>query len=241
MRMGQTSSILRGEGFHEFAQDCGSIRRPFWMPRGELIDSIRTGREPIGMKWGIHGGSSNVYLASLRILFRDRPKGKFLDFGFGAGQPVIYAAHDGWESYGIDYSSECLTVVQGHLKRSVEAGFIEDGSVKLARGNFFPSDFRRENIDDFVAFSEARDEFEKDCPKNDPYEELGMALEEVDLFYHHQVQPMQHMLDLFAQYAKGGAEFVLTKTVKEDTHWEVPDQIELLEKAPGPIYLFRKN
>ena len=251
------TSILLGKKYKDFTRRESEL---FYLLDMEHHRSAV--EQKIGGPFGLHGGthardcsSQRAVLESKELFTSDYDKPIFLDLGFGAGRQLIYAAHHGWQAYGIDLSSRCLDLAQDAIIQATNKGYIEEGSVRIAQGNFFPRDFDRfgRSIDDVlsalsdviplnaqlekklwkkgfaVSFKGGIRKLKKECKNRDPYADIDLALEEVDLFYHYQVERHNRIVRLFSERAKKGA-FLLFNRSLNDTP-KAYENVRVVEQA----------
>jgi len=195
--------------------------------------------EHIGLKSGVHG-SLRYSFASLRHLLNVLPNGIFLDLGSGSGVSVIYGAHHGWHSYGIDFCKNAVDFSLKNIKSAEQAEYINPGLVRIVHGSFFPNDFRVERLDDKDQdlFHDALETHRQACTATKPYDHLGISLDQVDLFYHYQVERKDNLLRLISEYAKPGAKFLFNATNYDA--FELPGNIELIA-SKGALFLYGKK
>lgn len=214
--------------FQELYADCNSLK-PF-------SETLEVGGESIGSKCGIHG-SNSFNFAMLRLLFSYNAPGTFLDLGSGIGESVIYAAHHGWQSYGIEFCRNAYLAAKQNIAAAEAAGYIPQGIARIALGNFFPSGFQ---VND--PCPEDEDLFRVDLEKHyrvqgDPYEELGITLADVDLCYHFQVQRRETMLQLFSEQGKRGGKLLFTQSMRNAS--PIPSNLEVIASI-GAVTLYEK-
>lgn len=187
--------------------------------------------EHIGLKGGVHGASSWSY-ASLRYLLDYFPSGVCLDLGSGSGEAVIYGAHHGWRSYGIEFCRNAHGLSIRNISSAERAGYIKPGLAKIAHGNFFPDDFQVTRLDDHEedAFHEELERHRESCgsqnPHSTPYNTLGITLDEIDLFYHFQVERSDNILRLISERGKPGTKLFFASSFSDT--FKVPDNIEIV-------------
>ncbi len=196
----------------------------------------------IGTKGGIHGHNNVVFQAAIWSQLESYPSGTFLDLGSGGGEIVIRFARKGWQSYGIDFCFNCYQVAQEEIARCEEEGHIPQGKAKIAWGNFFPPEFPV-----FQSQDRTEDSFRKDIanhlrdnhPSGNPYSRLGIALAEIDVWYHYQVERRENILRLFAEYAKSGAELFFISSFRDT--FTVPANLTLEDSFEGVLFRYKKS
>ncbi len=220
---------LRDSRVQYFWQDC-LARKPFEVC-GEREGVI------IGGKC-FHGGNAALS-GILRYLFEALPKGVFLDLGSGSGENVIYAAQQGWRSFGIELSSPAYDFSLDNITLAESAGYIPAGLARIARGSFFPADFQvsRSALAGQDEFRKRLEALYDGAPCSDPYKELGIDLEEVDLFYHFQVERKDNIARLFSERARRGAKLLLVSTFRDT--FSLPENLVLVD-AFGPKKLYER-
>lgn len=209
---------------------------------------------PFGQYGTLHSTTLFTHLALMRCMFVSLSEQKqmfksnvkngklnkpvFLDIGSGAGNLVIYAAHQGWQSYGIEISESCARLSLVNVKKAEDAGYIPKGSIKIEFANIFPVDFKIEkfpgdaNEDDF---RETLDKYAKKAPKGIKC----VKLDQVDLFYHYQVERRQNILNLFSKYAKEGSMLVFVETRKDS--YKIPEDVKELDNYQGMAVYIKNN
>ena len=207
----------------------------------ETIDNrpTKTGWGDIDFRDGCdfsHSGTKEWYLSYIRCLFDAKrlftPTGEktiFLDLGCGDGNVVIYAAHHGWQAYGIDFDEQCYDLASKAISEATSISFIQEGTAKVAFCNFFPSNFEVSRFDDDTqdAFRECIDlHFISAPPLEVSATELELHLDQVDLFYHYQIERQDNLLRLFSEYAKLGAYLLIAQTMVDET-FAIPKNVFL--------------
>lgn len=213
-----------------------------WGLRKDCIDNkpfqvgVMIEGEIIAGKGGLHGGASDP-LGALRLLMQHYPKGVLLDFGSGAGEAVIYGAHHGWQSYGIEFCNNAYGLSIRNIQSAEEAGYITQGLAKIVHGNFFPNDFQVRRHDDREedGFREPIEKHTRECEAGNPYIDLGVGLDQVDLFFHYQVERRDNILRLVSERAKSGAKLLFRATISDS--FEVPQNLaEIISGEPLTLY-----
>lgn len=239
--------VFTTQKFNEYYHDCQE-EKPF---RSSVYRSEH--------KWSLGGMISGHMttkphdLVYIRCLFNanelfdpSREKPVFLDLGSGLANMVIYSAHQGWLGFGVDFSADYHEEALRNIRDAISAGFIPQDSARVAYGNFFPPGFK---IDDFCEqdrFGRFINDYLPSCPVNDVYDsELGLGLDEVDLFYHFQVQRLDDVLRLFSEHAKPGAMLFFHRTMLDETFVLPHDVAELVSIGggilSGYLVLFQKQ
>ncbi len=168
--------------------------------------------------WNASTSSDNDFLSVLRMVFLNpqgivktsKEKPVFLDLGSGTGLPVIYAARDGWQSYGIEFNRGAYEFSIENIKRAEELGMIKQGTARIAHGNFFPEGFYRPRKKSLYDKFRKYLDFHEAHKTGDPYAELNLRVEDVDLFYHYQVELKDPLLRLVEERGKPGAILIIT-------------------------------
>jgi len=188
----------------------------------------------IGPGAGYNASTQPYYIAAMRHLFDAIKPGRlsfsdriFLDLGSGTGTLVIYAAHHGLLGLGIEADKDLFDRSGNTIEEVIAKSFIKPGRAKVAHGNFFPEGFYVERS------TEMEDKWinhlpNQDDPNSDPYSQLEINLNEVDMFYHYQVERRQNILNLVSTYAKSGAMLVFLPTLPDS--FEVPRNIETVKE-----------
>ena len=247
------NSILLGDRYKGFLRDNSLT----WTCLSTILQQAH---QQIGGLVGTHGGTRHGDNSSLRALLSHRDlftptaeKPVFLDLGFGAGKQVIYAAHEGWQAYGVDISSECLAAAQAMISNAIQGGYIPEGLAKVVQGDFFPRDFNRfgRSLDEILVtfakhlspkylkrlqrsgfelvFKREIKEMKRTAPSSDPYAELGISLDEVDVFYHYQVERHDRIVRLFSERAKRGAFLLFNRSLNDKS--KEYDNVKVVEEA----------
>ena len=175
---------------------------------------------------GTHMTTKGYDLASIIAIFKSKQlfnptqsKPIFLDLGCGLANVVIYAAHHGWISYGVDSNIHCYNASIENIGKAIEAEFISEGSAKVAYGNFFPPSFVLEKMPNYEKedpFRKTLDKQLEECPVLDVYaSQLNLRLSDVDLFYHFQVERQNNILRFFSEYGKRDAMLLILRTMND--------------------------
>jgi len=244
---GESGSILLGPNFERY--------RLTEQPPFDLWIEDEEGYLGVKMS-GFHGGSGGLE-RSLRCVF-DRydlftPSGdkpQFLDLGSNIAVQVIWGAHHGWDSYGIEFSARAHQYGLHNIAKAVAAGFIDEQNAHVALGNFYPQTFarlERKRRREMVSSDEYLDRdkvpeigyishwqreinrFEKETTNENPYKKLGLDLGDVDLFYHYQVQPYELVMSFFTQFAKTGAYLLFSRSLSDEPN--ASDSVVCVEKC----------
>jgi hypothetical protein len=172
-----------------------------------------------------HWTTPSNYLAVMRYLFDQKeifhPEGGkpiLLDLGSALCNVVIYAAKHGWLSFGIEIDETCYNEGLKNIAVAENVGFMEKNSCKTALGNYFPKGFELETIIETEGERWLRESFERKIQQavgKEPYKELGIRLDKVDLFYHFQIERRNNILRLFSGYAKKEAMLAFLAVLKE--------------------------
>ena len=244
------SSILTGDWYKQFSRD-------------HTFDQFFLSLIMHNVLVGTHGGTHSRDNASLRALLHQRDmftptseRPVFLDLGFGGGIPLIHAGAEGWQAYGIDLSHECLEVAGTRISNAIQQGYVQEGLVKMALGDFFPRDFDRfgRSLDDVLitlgdrisldyqkyknvllrcgfapVFRREIRDLKQTLSPTKPYEELGISLDEVDVFYHYQVERHDRIVRLFSERAKRGAFLLFNRSLNDKS--KEYDNVKVVEEA----------
>lgn len=160
----------------------------------------------------------------------DSEKPIFLDLGSGLGGKVAIASHFGHRAYGIELNSVLVKMGKNKLIRKLKRDrSLEQGSIcRIAQGSYFPQEYvdMRESGDSVAMWFEQNDKgirtfdkgktrsdlmglgkiFHPEASPEDPYTQLGIGLEDVDVFFGYlwEVQ-IPSVLEIFSRYAKEDA------------------------------------
>jgi len=183
----------------------------------------------------------SIYISSIiskRKTMQEIPK--FLDLGCGKGLIVALASYMGCESYGIEYhkklvefSKKGLEEVDSKLRFNIEP--------RINYGNFFPKDFKLERLssdDDFKKWNERHFYTSRDT---DAYSELGIHSDQIDIFYHYQIQDFNSVIRFFSEYAKHGSWLLFAPSVQFIDKMKLPENIHLMNSRSNFLYLFEKQ
>ncbi|MFC1648813.1 hypothetical protein ACFL1B_05125 [Nanoarchaeota archaeon] len=120
-----------------------------------------------------------------------------------------------------------------------ETDFIQPGKARIAQGNFFPTDFqvKRHDVEKEDKYRSQIEEHLRDYKAGDPYRDLGLSLDQVDLFYHYQVERKDNILRLISERAKPGAKLLFTASMRDTC--EVPENLEEITSEER-FYLYEK-
>jgi hypothetical protein len=158
----------------------------------------------------------------------------FLDLGAGKGTPMRIAASKGFRAYGIDLNETVVDEGVEEIRVARETGEIpRDAVCELVQGSYFPKEYIAlresgksiavlyESGNFFTHFpggehlflpydpDEKRERFHPVSSDNSPYENLGIRLQEVDLFFSYTWGPeLPSQLELFSKFASPEAIFV---------------------------------
>jgi hypothetical protein len=163
------------------------------------------------------------YLFSLKEIFPNKPN--FIDLGSGSGNVVIYAANQGWKSYGIEFCKGCYDASLVNIRSAIKANYIKREDVKIYFNNIFPLEFKLEKY--------PGDKIEDDFRNNlNKFSKNSINLKpeiykKADLFYHYQVERRQNILNLFSKYAKKDSLLVFVAT-REDS-FTLPSNISKID------------
>lgn len=177
-------------------------------------------------------------------LFRpngDRPI--FLDLGSGIGLPVILAARQGWKAVGVEASESYYRASQDNLTRVFLRSEIDLARIpRLLLGSYFPEDFEVQRFpadphrDPYAAQGRSLG-IDRDS-KRVRYQDAGIELREVDLFYHFQWDNLDNLFGFFARYAKPGAIFCICGDGRCDDYKRVPSNVEYLPSSFSELVNF---
>lgn len=221
-----SESLRRNEKIKQYGSECdGTIAiKPYGIDEDGFI--IGDGNK--------HWTTPSKYLAVMRYLFDQKeifhPEGSkpvLLDLGSALCNVVIYAAKHGWLSFGIEIDEICHNTGLKNIADAENLGFIEKNSCKTALGNYFPKGFELETLIETEGERWLRKSFEEHILKasaKEPYQELGISLGQVDLFYHFQIERRNNILRLFSSYAKKEAMLAFLAVLKET--FDVPQNVE---------------
>ena len=151
---------------------------------------------------GIHGSSKYFERALLRCILQDLPRGTFLDLGSSGGLVVIEAARENWAAYGIDLCQRCCSFARECICEAEQVGYIPKDRAIIIEGNFFPPHFQviRSRGDD-DPFEDPIVKHQRASTSDDPYARRRIALANINLFFHYQVERMDNIIRFFAQEA----------------------------------------
>ena len=84
-------------------------------------------------------------------------------------------------------------------------------------------------------------EYCRDVPRNTGcYEQLGLSPDEVDVFYHYQVERTDNLLRFLAEYGKDGAFLLLTRSMPEKYKLPLGIQEFAYSSPPPTLQVFQK-
>ena len=132
-------------------------------------------------------------------------------------------------------------------KEAENIGFVPKDSIKIAHGNFFPKYFEIKRVDNIYSgnnyedlYGQFLEEKLKDCHTNNPYSELNICLNKVDLFYHFQVERHENLLRFFLENAKPGAILGINRTMLREKY-SVPRNLKKIIVDPNLKLVFYKK
>ncbi len=211
-----------------------------------LLHTTKKISERFTLGLGFHASSTFATgeiraLLRRKDLFAKKKKLNFLDLGCGLGHIVILAAHDGWQAFGIDISSDAIKFAKKNIKDIENKGNLPKARAQVSVGSFFPSEFKTERTENtyFDLFREEIEEYTTGKTYANSYNNLGLDLKDVDLFFHWQIEKESNMLRFFAKYASPGSLFLFIRTYGRK---KIPlgDNIKLLEKTSERVELYKK-
>jgi len=172
---------------------------------------------------------------------RDEPL-SFLDLGCSYGFVVALAAHLGCKSYGIDFEERYVDFGKKAIHEAIKQGLESKFEPRLAYGNFFPQDFDiTPNIDsEAKAFINLNGENFSESRKHDPYKTLGITPQDIDIFYHFQVQSFGQVAQFFSKYGKAGSFLLFNATSGRNLEDIKPENVVLAKKPYEDFYIFQK-
>ena len=166
----------------------------------------------------------------------------FLDLGCSYGFVVALAAYLGCRSYGIEYEERYAEFGKKALDEARTQGLESKFEPRIAYGNFFPQNFDvTPNIDpEAKAFINLNDENFSESRKHDPYKNLGITPQDIDIFYHFQVQSFEQVTDFFSRYGKAGSFLLFNATSGRNLEDIKPENVVLAKKPYEDFYIFQK-
>jgi len=202
---------------------------------GRLVYSEHNGF-PIGFGVGMHGTVPYV-LGALRTVMMALPKGTFLDLGSGSGEAATYAAKSKWDAYGIEVSRKAYELSKEKIDIARDKRFIKK-IPKIGYGNFFPKgfDFRVDSSGGYAW--DGLEEMLLEAKDADPYQEIGLDISHVDLFYHFQVAFKKDILNLFSEQAKSGAMLFFVASLEDEC--SIPENVDEMQVYKD-FYLYEKK
>lgn len=163
------------------------------------------------------------FIEALHIFFRNRDisvGSNFLDMGSGLGVKPAIACSLGLNAYGIELNRVLSETSQRFIKKLREEEYLpKELECKIIRGSYFPNEYIKlrkneksiaKEIEDREGFNR-KDEITKTTffpygNHQDIYEQIGVKIEEIDLFYRYGwKQDVPALWEIFSKYAKKDA------------------------------------
>ncbi|MFT4297981.1 MAG: hypothetical protein ACMXX5_02205 [Candidatus Woesearchaeota archaeon] len=224
--------LLNSEDYHNFKKE---------VCKQNIFESSTYDNKgnPLGQYGTTHSTTLFTHLALLRCIFEKKElfckKPIFVDLGSGVGNVVIYAAHHGWKSYGIEFHKECWKASLLNIEIATESEYIKKQDASTKYGNIFPLEMEIQEFPEDKLEDDFREKLQtfSDAPKDIEIPEYKNA----DVFYHYQVERRQNILDLFSEYAKNGAILIFVST--RDDSFAIPNNVIELDNQLD-MYIYQK-
>lgn len=146
------------------------------------------------------------------------------DLGASVGAISLLAAHSGWKVHSWELNSNVYPLTKRIIKQAKKEKYLDDKLINFHKGSFFPKEFDVERKGLHLDFY--GNYILKYSNKNRKFASIK-DLQEVDLFYHYQVERTENILKLFSQYAKKDAILLMVRTQMDP--FNVPDNIRIFD------------